>query len=171
MFLSGLSTTGDKARGLDLGAVDFVGKPFDPIELRAGCAASLRNKALIDLLATRCLVDGHTGLWNRSYFQERLQAELNRVKRGGPPMSVILMDVDRFKSINDQYGHTFGDHVLKEVANMLTRHARLEDAACRFGGEEFAIIATGASLDGASVFAERCAAQCKPFPCNFGIRR
>jgi diguanylate cyclase (GGDEF)-like protein len=160
IFLTSPDTTGEhKARGLELGAVDYIVKPFDPAELRGRVRASLRTKALLDLLATRSMLDGLTGLWNRAYFQRRLESEMARVHRRLGPLSIILIDVDHFKSINDQHGHPFGDQVLQQVAGVLSAGCRHEDAACRWGGEEFAIIAANAGVADAAALAERLRAQ------------
>ena len=155
IFLSADTSTAQKTAGLDLGAVDYISKPFDPAELRARVRASLRTKSLMDLLATRALIDGLTGLWNRAFLQERLESELARARRYGSDLSLILLDIDRFKSINDRYGHPFGDHVLCEVAAALTLGCREEDSVCRYGGEEFAIVASGSPMTGSLTLAER----------------
>ena len=155
IFLSADSSTAQKTAGLDLGAVDYIAKPFEPAELRARVRASLRTKSLMDMLSTRALIDGLTGLWNRAFLQERLDSELARCRRYGSDLSLVLLDIDRFKSINDRYGHPFGDTVLCEVAATLAAGCREEDSVCRYGGEEFAIIASGSPMTGSLVLAER----------------
>lgn len=142
IFLTGLQTTYDKVRGFDLGAVDYVTKPFEPAELRARVRAALRTRRLLDLLSTRASVDGLTGLYNRAWFDRRL-AELCADAR---PSSLLMFDIDRFKSINDQHGHPVGDKVIVSVAECVARAARTGDGACRYGGEEFALLLEGRSL-------------------------
>ena len=110
IFLTGVSSTDEKVRGLNLGAIDYVTKPFDAAELQARVRASLRNKELLDLLSKKAMIDGLTGLWNRSYLNQRLKEELAYVKRHKRPLACIMLDVDHFKSINDSHGHGFGGY-------------------------------------------------------------
>ena len=140
LFLTGTEDPSVKAAALDLGAVDYVTKPFDPAELRARVRSALRTKHYHDMLATRAQLDGLTGLWNREYFDRRLQEELSAAQRHGQPLSIALIDLDHFKRVNDTYGHPFGDHTLQAFAAGLTRTVRTSDVACRYGGEEFVVI-------------------------------
>src|SRR5438552_10201412 len=119
VFLTGVSSTEQKIRGLELGALDYILKPFEPAELRARVRASLRQKYLLDLLSKKAMVDGLTGLWNRTYFDQTLAAQMALARRAGYPFSVIIADVDHFKSINDRYGHPTGDEVLRAVAQTI----------------------------------------------------
>src|SRR5437763_3771959 len=105
IFLTGADKTEEKIRGLELGATDYVTKPFDPAELRARVRASLRTKYLMDLLSRKAMIDGLTGLFNRAYFDARLIAEMSLARRTHAPLSCIMVDVDRFKQINDLHGH------------------------------------------------------------------
>jgi diguanylate cyclase (GGDEF)-like protein len=86
------------------------------------------------------VTDSLTGLKNRRAFDERLEIALSVARRTGRPFTVVLMDVDHFKTINDEYGHSAGDDVLRELARLLGRSLRLEDFAARYGGEEFVIL-------------------------------
>ncbi len=155
IFLTGQTDTEAKVKGLDLGAVDYVTKPFDEVELRARVRAALRTKRLQDLLQQQSFLDGLTGIWNRTYLNHRLEGELNLAKRYGRRLSVILGDIDYFKRVNDTHGHLFGDYVIQRVAEALSRAARRSDIACRYGGEEFAFLLPGASIGPAAVVAER----------------
>jgi diguanylate cyclase (GGDEF)-like protein len=155
IFMSSSCSTADKARGLDLGAVDFVDKPFDPVELRARVRVALRNKYLQDLLEQRANLDGLTGLGNRMALEERLTAEWSLCQRMGRPLSLLLADLDRFKSINDQHGHSAGDEILRRVAMALRNSVRACDFVARYGGEEFVVIAPDCGADGALSLAER----------------
>jgi diguanylate cyclase (GGDEF)-like protein len=144
-----------KIQGLNLGAVDYITKPYDPAEFTARVRAALRTKHLQDLLATQALIDGLTELWNRRYFDRRLQAEVSLAARSGHAFSCILCDIDHFKSLNDRYGHSFGDFALRQVARVLRDGCRQEDVVCRYGGEEFAILLPNTPITGAMEMAER----------------
>src|ERR1043165_2806262 len=154
IFLSGSCSTAAKVRALEMGAVDFVTKPFDVGELKARVRSALRIRLLIQMLAQRAQIDGLTGLWNRSYFDQRLEEEIGIAQRHNTRLSLVLCDLDEFKRINDTYGHPFGDQVLEEFAALMLR-GRAGDAACRYGGEEFAIILPRADVHEAAAVADR----------------
>ncbi|QDU60981.1 Response regulator PleD [Planctomycetes bacterium Pan216] len=155
IFLTAQSHTEDKVRALDMGAVDYVTKPFDPIELRARVRSAFRTKYLLDLLEQKAQIDGLTGLYNRSYLERRLEQEFDRVQRYQSSMSCVMIDIDHFKEINDTYGHLFGDLVLNEVADAMRQQVRAVDLVARYGGEEFVVILPEQHLEGASTFSER----------------
>ena len=159
IFLTGEADTESKVRGLDLGAVDYVTKPFDEIELRARVRAAMRTKRLQDMLEQQSFLDGLTGLWNRAYLDRRLEAELNVADRYGRPLSVVMADVDNFKPINDTHGHLFGDVVLQGIAESLSSSARRSDIVARYGGEEFGILLTDTNLKAAEYVSERLRAS------------
>lgn len=155
IFLTGVASTEEKIRGLELGATDYITKPFDPAELRARVRATLRTRYLVELLSQKAMLDGLTGLWNRTYLDARLSAELSAARRRGTPLACIMGDVDHFKQINDTYGHSVGDDVLRSVAAVLTKECRAEDVVCRYGGEEFAILMPTTTVQQAGDMAER----------------
>jgi diguanylate cyclase (GGDEF)-like protein len=155
VFLTGASSTDEKLRGLEQGAVDYVTKPFEPAELRARVRISLRTKALVDMLSRTAMLDGLTGLFNRAYFDRRLDQNLSLLARGGMPFGCLLLDVDHFKSINDRFGHPFGDRVLKSIGSALTCGCRCEDVVCRYGGEEFVVLTATTIHGGIKALAER----------------
>jgi two-component system cell cycle response regulator len=159
IFLTGASAVQTKVQGFDMGAVDYVVKPFEPAELRARVRAALRTKRFQDLLAARSHVDGLTGVWNRTYFNQRFGEEIAAAKRYGRVVSLIMLDLDHFKGHNDSFGHPFGDQVLQAVGDILHALLRATDAPCRFGGEEFALILTETDEHGAQVTAERVRRQ------------
>jgi two-component system cell cycle response regulator len=155
IFLSGSCTQQDKVQGLDLGAVDFVTKPFDAFELRARVRAALRTKRLHDLLAMHAQLDPLTELFNRRAMDKRLQREWGRIQRHGGTLSFAMLDMDHFKQVNDTYGHSFGDRVLQEVAQALISQCRHIDLPVRYGGEEFAIIIPDETAEQAVSMLER----------------
>jgi len=155
IFLTASASPEQKVRGLELGALDYVNKPFDPSELRARVRGALRLKYMMDLLAHKAAVDGLTGLWNRVHFDHRLATETSLAKRNGTTVSCIMIDVDHFKNVNDSYGHPFGDSVLRRVAELTVGICRTEDVCCRYGGEEFAVLCPNTCATGAAELAER----------------
>jgi len=109
---------------------------------------------LLDDLRKRADHDGLTGLANRRTFEERLEEELDRARRHGTHLGLVIADIDNFKDINDRYGHQCGDNVLQVIAGALSSSLREDDLAARFGGEEFAIVLPGTGVDGAVRVAE-----------------
>lgn len=155
IFITGASDVAQKVRGFDVGAVDYIQKPFDPAELQARVRAALRTKRYQDMLAQRAMIDGLTGLWNRTFLDQRMHEEVSAAQRYDRPLSLIFLDADRFKLLNDTYGHPFGDHVLQALGEVLHSNARTSDWPCRYGGEEFAVILRETEQDGALIMAER----------------
>lgn len=114
-------------------------------------AAALQNAHLYEL----AMIDGLTGLFVRRYFDARIEEEIERSRRYGTPFSVIMLDVDDFKNLNDTYGHLVGDRVLRAIANVLKAQVRGVDTAARYGGEEMAVILPRTEMVGAYNLAER----------------
>jgi len=156
IFLSGSGTDDDKIVGLDLGAVDYVTKPFDAFELQARVRAALRTKRLQDLLIHYGQVDPLTELNNRRVLMERLREEWARIQRHGGSLAFIMADIDHFKRVNDAHGHPQGDRVLCEVAKAIAAECRQSDIPGRYGGEEFAVVCVESDAENAARLAERC---------------
>lgn len=147
LMLTARTQTEDLVRGLQSGADDYITKPFDPTELDARLKVGLRILDLQDkLIAAReelrfqATHDTLTGLANRGVILETLQGEHARQRRKGGSFGIILMDVDRFKKINDTYGHLFGDTVLRQVTRIMKTTVRPYDTVGRYGGEEFLVV-------------------------------
>jgi diguanylate cyclase (GGDEF)-like protein len=155
IVLSGLQSAQDKVMAFDLGAVDYITKPFNLTELRVRVRSALKMYRLVQMLAQCAQLDGLTGLWNRAYFDKRWSDEVAAAQRHGRSLSLAMLDVDHFKSINDTYGHPAGDSVLQGLARVLQRECRQEDIACRYGGEEFALIMPETSPAAAALVCER----------------
>jgi diguanylate cyclase (GGDEF)-like protein len=149
------ATAEERVRAFDLGAIDFVSKPFVAAELLARVRAALRTRHLLSVLAQRAHLDGLTGLSNRAVLEDRLPREWEACRRRDQPLAVLISDLDRFKSINDTYGHAAGDEVLRQVGATLARMARTSDLVARYGGEEFVVIAPDCSLPAAVNLAHR----------------
>ena len=167
IFLSGSGGPEDKVKGLNLGAVDYVTKPFDAFELRARVNAALRTKHMQDLLIEHARIDPLTGLTNRRGLMERLRQEWSRIQRYGGVLSFIMGDVDHFKRLNDTYGHTTGDRALCEIAGAIAGQCRETDLPVRYGGEEFAIVVPDEAA-GAARLAERCRQAIENIRLNIG---
>ena len=161
LVLSGLTDSQDKVTAFDLGAVDYITKPFDIVELRVRLRAAIRLNSLIQMLAKRAQIDGLSGLWNRVYFDSRLQEAVDGVARHGHALTVALIDLDHFKSINDTYGHPAGDTVIQGISTIVTEQSRSTDVCCRYGGEEFAVIMLDTAPDAAQIVCERIRTKLK----------
>jgi two-component system, cell cycle response regulator len=140
MVVSANQHATDKVKAFDLGAVDYITKPFELTELRVRLRLALKMQELIHMLAQRAQLDGLTGLWNRAFFNTRWEQEYARSLRYKTPISIAFLDIDHFKSINDTFGHSAGDTALCGVAKLLVRECRQSDLVCRYGGEEFVVM-------------------------------
>ncbi len=150
------------AKGLDLGATDYLVRPLDRNELLARARTQIRRKRLQDQLQENyqkslalALTDGLTGLYNRRYLAAHLDGLFAGVGEGAQGPALLLFDIDWFKRVNDTHGHQAGDAVLKEVANRVSRHVRGFDLVARYGGEEFVVVLPETPLPVAMVVAER----------------
>jgi len=123
--------------------------------LAAQAAVALENARLHDVVQRQAITDDLTGLVNRRRFKEALEAKVERARRFGDPLAIILADLDDFKRINDLFGHHVGDVVLRSFADSLRSHVRDVDLAGRIGGEEFAILLSGTEASEAATVAER----------------
>jgi len=155
LMLSGHRDQDAKVRAFDLGAVDYITKPFDFTELRVRMRSAVKMHQLVQMLAQRAQIDGLTGCWNRAFFDTRWAEETSRARRHGHALSMAMLDVDHFKSINDTYGHPAGDAVLQGVAKILERECRTSDFACRYGGEEFVLVMPDTPPESAAHVCER----------------
>lgn len=164
-----LDATEDKVAGLDAGADDFLAKPLNFAELEARVRSLLRIKSLQAALAARerelrtanirlqelALTDPLTGLDNRRHLEQRFRELFELSQRTGDSLSIVMCDLDRFKSVNDTHGHQAGDDVLRQSGQILRALARETDRVGRYGGEEFMFVLPGTVLDAAVTFAER----------------
>lgn len=162
IFVSGQSKPQDIIYGLDSGADDYVTKPLDIGELLARVRCQLRIKDLNDDLkrANKKLqnlvdIDDLTGLFNMRSLYNKLDNEMDRARRYKRSLCVLMMDMDHFKRVNDQNDHLFGSFVLSQVGQIIQENIRKIDFAARYGGDEFLIVLTEISIEGAVLFAER----------------
>ena len=117
--------------------------------------ATIIETAALDAIERRAISDALTGLYDRGYFEHELRRELQRCQRYGNPVSLLLLDLDEFKEINDEYGHRVGDKVLLAFGELIRKHLRGADVPCRLGGDEFAIILSDTQQAEARTVAER----------------
>jgi two-component system, cell cycle response regulator len=164
-------------RSLDLGVNDYLVRPVDPNELVARVKTQLRRKRYLDALRQNvqasielAIVDPLTGLNNRRYLENHLGALLDTASGRGRPLSLMMLDIDHFKAVNDTFGHAAGDEVLKAVALRARRVIRAADLMCRFGGEEFVVVMPDTGVDTALKIAERVrlAVESDPFAIEGG---
>ncbi|MGO9896292.1 MAG: GGDEF domain-containing protein [Bryobacteraceae bacterium] len=162
VLLTARTESEDLVHGMDAGADDYLTKPFHPQELRVRMRAGRRilelQRELLDAreeLRVQATHDGLTGLWNRASILETLDKELARAQREGHPLTMLMIDLDHFKLVNDSHGHQAGDAVLREAARRIQSSIRRYDTAGRYGGEEFVVVLPATDLAGGMVQAER----------------
>lgn len=166
-------------RGLDMGVNDYLARPIDRNELIARVRTQLRRKRYADALRMTltdsiqaALVDSLTGLYNRRYLETHLASMLEVASARGNPLSLMVLDIDHFKVINDTWGHDAGDEVLRAFAQRIKQGVREADLVCRMGGEEFVVIMPEAEQRFAASIAERVRSlvQMEPFLINGGAK-
>ena len=145
----------DQRKGSEAGALGYFTDPTDIDLLLARVRTLLDFKAYLDTCEEQAFTDHLTGLANRRRFERQLEREVARTLRYGRPFCLMLLDIDRFKEVNDNYGHEAGDEAIKYLARILQEGTRGIDLAARIGGEEFAVILTETNLEGAVEVAER----------------
>jgi diguanylate cyclase (GGDEF)-like protein len=119
------------------------------------CANSIQNAHYVERVKQLAYLDGLTGIFNRRFFELRIMEEIERARRYGTGMAVIMADIDQFKRLNDEFGHLLGDEVLRQVSSLFHQQVRKVDVVCRYGGEEFAILLSQISAQQAIAIAEK----------------
>jgi len=155
IFITGLTENEDERKGLVCGAVDYITKPFDDIIVKLRVQHQIKIVNLLRDVENLSMTDQLTRMPNRRSFDNRLCLEWSRAVRESVPLSLMFMDVDRFKNYNDTYGHQQGDLALEKIAGIMTKELkRSTDYAARWGGEEFAVLLSNTESDGALEVAE-----------------
>jgi diguanylate cyclase (GGDEF)-like protein len=119
------------------------------------CASSIQNAHYVERIRQLSYLDGLTGIFNRRFFELRIMEEIERARRCGTGMAVIIADIDQFKKLNDEFGHLLGDEVLRQVSSLFHQQLRKIDVVCRYGGEEFAILLTNTNAQHAMSVTEK----------------
>jgi len=139
----------------EMGGVDYITKPFKSREVLSRIKKELKLQDMVHELAFLASTDPLTNLYNRRYFAKITRHILALAKREKETLSLIMLDIDNFKQINDTYGHQTGDSVLVNLADTIMVHLRKSDFACRFGGEEFVVLLPNTPIDDARLAAEK----------------
>jgi len=165
LVLTHYSFISSAIEAMEAGAYGYITKPLNTSEIRIMVERAVERYFLLstsddkDYLVDLAVKDGLTGLFNRRYFNELINIEVNRVKRTPASLSLLMLDIDNFKNYNDTQGHPAGDELLKGVAKVLKSSVRAVDMVCRYGGEEFIIILPQTDKTGATIIAERIRVQ------------
>jgi two-component system cell cycle response regulator len=167
------------ARGLEIGVNDFLLRPVDRNELLARVRTQIKKRRYTERLRDNvqtsielAITDGLTGLFNRRYMETHLRTLVEQSAARNKPITVLVLDIDYFKAVNDSYGHDAGDDVLREFALRMRKATRNIDLACRYGGEEFVIVMPETDMAVATVVAERLRRRIatEPFAIQQGAR-
>lgn len=175
ILLTSRDSAEDMVIGLDAGADDFLSKPFNAGEMRARLRSGMR---VLDLqtgllnaqeaLRHHATLDHLTGLWNRRMILEQLDREVSRVRRDQRPLTVGMIDIDRFKGVNDTHGHGAGDAVIRDTAATIRSQLREYDLVGRYGGEEFLLLLPGCNAADCRRIAERIRNRIEAEPARYG---
>jgi len=149
-------------RGLEIGVNDYLMRPIDRNELQARVRTQVRKKRYterlrdnVQLSIEMAITDPLTGLYNRRYMESHLATQIEQAAARGKPLTVLVIDIDYFKAINDTHGHDAGDDVLREFATRIRKSIRGIDLACRYGGEEFVVVMPETDMAVGTIVAER----------------
>jgi two-component system, cell cycle response regulator len=152
IFLTANPMVGEKVKAFNLGATDYITKPFKAAEFRARIRAALRAKTRNEAVA---MVDGLTGLWNRAYLNLHLNSHISMAKRIGAPLACVVVKIDHFSALAVKHGEAVAGNVVRSTARILLSQCRAEDVVCRLDEFKFALLVTGANRAAAANLAER----------------
>jgi two-component system cell cycle response regulator len=179
LAIADADNTARLVRGLEIGVNDYLTRPIDKNELMARVRTQVRKKRYTERLRDNvqmsiemAITDPLTGLYNRRYMESHIGTLVEQAATRGKPLTVLVLDIDYFKSINDTHGHDAGDDVLREFAIRIRKSIRGIDLACRYGGEEFVVVMPETDMAVATVVAERLRRRIasEPFPIQQGAR-
>jgi len=146
IFVTAKDQVADEELGLNLGAVDYITKPYSPAIVEARIATHITLKQQSDALRHLAMHDQLTGLYNRHFLIDVARKKISQSQRHKQALCLMMIDIDHFKAVNDEHGHSVGDAVLREIASIFMRQSRSEDIVARFGGEEFVILLDSCDL-------------------------
>jgi two-component system cell cycle response regulator len=179
LAVSEADNTAKLARGLEIGVNDYLLRPIDKNEMLARVRTQVKRKRYTERLRDNvqmsieaAITDGLTGLYNRRYMETHLGTLVEQTASRGKPITVLVLDIDYFKSVNDTHGHDAGDDVLREFALRIRKSIRNIDLACRYGGEEFVVVMPETDMAVATMVAERLRRRIatEPFPIQKGAK-
>jgi two-component system cell cycle response regulator len=179
LALAESDSTAKLVRGLEIGVNDYLVRPIDKNEMLARVRTQIKKKRYTERLRDNmqmsielAITDGLTGLFNRRYMETHLGTLVDQSAARGKPITVLVLDIDYFKAINDSYGHDAGDDVLREFSLRIRKATRNIDLACRYGGEEFVIVMPETDMAVATAVAERLRRRIatEPFAIQKGAR-
>ena len=179
LVIADADNTARLVRGLEIGVNDYLTRPIDKNELMARVRTQVRKKRYTERLRDNvqmsiemAITDALTGLYNRRYMESHIGTLVEQAAARGKPLTVLVLDIDYFKAINDTHGHDAGDDVLREFAIRIRKSIRGIDLACRYGGEEFVVVMPETDMAVATVVAERLRRRIasEPFPIQQGAR-
>jgi two-component system, cell cycle response regulator len=179
LAVAGAESNTRLVRGLEIGVNDYLARPIDKNELLARVRTQIRKKRYTERLRDNvqmsiemAITDALTGLYNRRYMETHVGTLVEQAAARGKPLTVLVLDIDYFKAINDTHGHDAGDDVLREFAIRIRKSIRGIDLACRYGGEEFVVVMPETDLAVATMVAERLRRRIasEPFPIQQGGR-
>lgn len=159
IFITAKNETEDEEHGLTLGAVDYIAKPIRPAIVQARVRTHILLKQQYKQLKKLALHDQLTGLYNRHFLMDIAEKKISGARRHSHSLSLILLDIDHFKLINDRFGHAQGDHILTSVAGVIDKFCRAGDIAARIGGEEFVLLLDHCNLQDGQIKAEKVRQQ------------
>ena len=160
IFITALNSPDDETACWEAGCVDFINKPINLLTLHNRVKAHLTLKLQAEFLLQLSLIDGLTGIANRRCFDERLTLEFFRSQRSNQPLALLMIDIDFFKTLNDQHGHQVGDEFLRQIATVLQSNMRRSsDLAARYGGDEFVCLLPDTNKNEARMIAEKLIAN------------
>jgi len=154
IFITAKTDEDSIEKAYDIGGADYITKPFKVKELLARVKRELQIQKLQDELKLLASTDPMTQLYNRRHFTQLSNQTINLARRNNQTISLIMLDIDKFKDINDTHGHQIGDEVIVSLSNILKQNTRKDDIICRYGGEEFVIMLPNSSLDNTYKIAE-----------------
>jgi len=155
IFITAKTDEDSIAKAYEVGGADFVTKLIKPRELLSRVKKELKMQDMVEELKLLASTDPMTKLYNRRYFSKISEYTVNLAKRDEKDISIVILDIDDFKHINDTYGHHIGDEVIISLANILLKNKRKSDIVCRYGGEEFVLLLPNTSFEGAKIVAQK----------------